>query len=139
MSGQLTSRISVVGAYAYTNSRFAGGSEFSGKAIPNVAAHTLSLFGHYDWDDQWRSGLGLYAQGRRYADESNTTIMPGYGRIDATQRYRMTLADDRSFELQLSLRNLFNKAYYAASHLHVNRYILPGESRSLMLTGTYRF
>lgn len=139
LTGQLTKQLSVVSAYAYTNSHFAGGSEFAGKSIPNVAAHTLSVFAHYDWDSQWRSGLGVYAQGRRYADESNTTIMPGYGRIDATQSYRFKIAADRSFELQLSLRNLFNKEYYAASHLHVTRYILPGESRSLMLTGTYRF
>lgn len=139
LAGQLSRQWSVVSAYAYTNSHFAGASEFAGKTIPNVAAHTLSLFAHYDWDDQWRSGVGLYAQGRRYADEANTTIMPGYGRIDATQTYRIKLATDRSFELQLSLRNLLNKEYYAASHLHVTRYILPGESRSLMLTGTYRF
>lgn len=139
LAGQLSRQWSVVSAYAYTNSHFAGASEFAGKTIPNVAAHTMSLFAHYDWDEQWRSGVGLYAQGRRYADEANTTIMPGYGRIDATQTYRIKLATDRSFELQLSLRNLLNKEYYAASHLHVTRYILPGESRSLMLTGTYRF
>lgn len=139
LSGQLTKQLSVVGAYAYTSSHFSGGSEFAGKTIPNVAAHTLSVFAHYDWDSQWRSGLGIYAQGRRYADESNTTIMPGYGRLDATQSYRMKIAADRLFELQLSLRNLFGKQYYAASHLHVSRYILPGESRQLMLTGSYRF
>lgn len=139
LSGNLTSRLSVLAAYAYTHSRFAGASEFSGKLMPNVAAHTLSVFGHYDWDMQWRSGLGVYAQGRRYADENNTTILPGYARIDATQRYYVRLSAERTFELQLALRNVLNKDYYAASHLHVTRYILPGEKRSLMLTATYRF
>ena len=139
LSGNLTARLSLIAAYAWTNSRFAGGSEFSGKMMPNVATHTLSVFGHYDWNAQWRSGLGLYAQGRRYADESNTAIMPGYARVDATQSYRIKLGTERTFELQLGLHNLLNKTYYVASHLHVTRYILPGEKRSLMLTGTYRF
>lgn len=139
LSGQVTEKVSVVAAYAYTNARFGAGSEFNGKKIPNVADHTLSVFGHYDWDDQWRSGVGLYAQGRRFADETNTTIMPGYGRIDLTQRYLLKLAEDRTVELQLAVRNLMNKEYYVASHLHVSRYILPGETRGVYLNATYRF
>ncbi|MFZ4874387.1 TonB-dependent receptor [Janthinobacterium sp. Mn2066] len=139
LDGRLTRKLSLVGAYAYTNARFLNGSEFQGKFMPNVAAHTLSLFAHYDWDGVWRSGLGAYAQGRRYADEANTTILPGYARLDATQSYLRTLGNGQSFELQLSLRNLLDKHYYAASHLHVTRNILPGETRTVMLSGTYHF
>lgn len=139
LNGYLTRQLSLLASYANTSVRYGQGSEFRGNVMPNVATHSASLFAHYDWSQQYRSGLGIYAQGRRFADNANTTVMPGYGRLDATQRYLRKLAGGASFELQLSLRNLLDKQYYAASHLHVARYILPGESRSLSLTAVYRF
>lgn len=136
--GRVGPALSFVAAYAYTDARYRQGSEFNGNAIPNVARHTASLFAHYDWNDAWRGGLGIYAQGRRYANEGNTTILPGYARLDATQSWRGAAADGR-LEVQLSVRNLLNRSYQEASHLHVDRYIVPGQSRALTASLTYRY
>jgi iron complex outermembrane receptor protein len=42
-------------------------------------------------------------------------------------------------ELQLAVRNLLDKDYYVSSHLHVSRWITPGQGRSFVLSATYRF
>lgn len=62
LNGYLTRSLSLAGSYAYTNVRYGDGSEYRGNTLPNVAAHTASLFAHHDWNAQHRSGLGIFAQ-----------------------------------------------------------------------------
>ncbi|TWB23402.1 iron complex outermembrane receptor protein [Nitrospirillum amazonense] len=139
VSGALTDALSVEAAYAYTYSRFLVNSDFAGKATPDVAKHSASLWGHYQWDAHWRTGLGLQAQSDRWANEANTTILPGYVRLDANQSYEMALGNGDQVRLQLNVRNLLDRRYYVAAHLHVDRYILPGEGRNVSVAATYRF
>ena len=138
-TGRVTDRLSLNFAYAYTDSKFLELSAAPGKRIPNAARHSLSLFGQYRWDRAWRTGLGVYVQsGGRFADEFNTTPLPGYARWDAVQSYAFTAAG-HAVELQLNVKNLLDQRYWAASHLHVNRYILPGEGRTFSASLLYRF
>jgi iron complex outermembrane receptor protein len=107
--------------------------------VPNVARQSLTLWGQYRWDDAWKTGAGLYVQGERFADEANTTTLPGYGRVDLTQTWTRRLAQGGAVEVQLALRNAFDQRYFVSSHLHVSRWIMPGEGRNVNLTATYRF
>ena len=88
---------------------------------------------------QWLTGLGLYAQSDRYADRANTVVLPGYTRVDLTQTWRKPLGAGQSVEVQLALRNVFDAAYYVSSHLHVTRWITPGQRRNVALSATYSF
>ena len=139
MTGRLTRSLDVSAAYAFTDANFRQNSTLAGNAIPNVARHTLNLWGQYAWNDQWKTGAGVYLQGRRFADTANTTVMPGYARVDLTQTWRKPLGRGESLELQLAVRNLFDRGYFVSSHLHVARWITPGQGRNAYLTGTYRF
>ena len=85
------------------------------------------------------SGANVYLQSRRFADEANTTVLPGYARLDLVQSWQTPLGGDRSIELQLALRNVFDREYYVSSHLHVSRWIAPGQGRNVLVTGTFRF
>ncbi|MEC4589649.1 TonB-dependent siderophore receptor [Nitrospirillum amazonense] len=138
-SGALTEALSVEAAYAYTYSRFLENADFAGKSTPDVARHSASFWAHYQWDPHWRTGLGLQAQSDRWADEANTTVLPGYVRFDATQAYETALGNGDQLRLQLNVRNLLDRRYYVAAHLHVSRYILPGEGRNVSIAATYRF
>ena len=143
LSGDVNERLSVRAAYAYTHARVLDNSVFAGKTVPNVAAQTLSLWGHYRWamasDVQWRTGVGVYAQGARYADRANTVVLPGYVRLDLTHSWRKPLGAGESLELQLAVHNLLDKAYYVSSHLHVSTWIMPGEGRRVSVMGRYHF
>lgn len=138
-NGAVTDRISVSVAYAYIDARFRDNATLAGRTVPNVARHSLNLWGHYAWNDQWTSGAGVYAQSRRFADTANTTAMPGYARVDLTQTWRRRLGEGQGLELQVAVRNLFDRRYFVSSHLHVSRYVTPGQGRNAFVTGTYRF
>ena len=139
VTGQVTDRVDVSAAYSYTDAHYQRNALHSGNRIPNVARHAVNLWGQYAWDNQWKSGAGLYLQSARYADEDNTTVLPGYGRLDLTQSWRTALGNGQSFELLVALRNAFDKDYFVSSHLHVNQWIMPGQGRNLYVSGIYRF
>jgi len=139
LTGVVTNRVSVSGAYAFTDAKYEHNPVYGGMTVPNVARHTLSLWGHYAWTAQWRSGGGVYVQSRRFADEANTTVLPGYARFDLVQSWVSKLTGRDSVEVQFALRNLLDKQYYVSSHLHVSRWITPGQGRNVQVSGVYRF
>ncbi len=139
LTGAVTERLSVAASYAFTEAKFGDNPSYGGMTVPNVARHTLSLWGQYAWTPQWKTGAGVYVQSRRFADEANATVLPGYARFDLVQSWAKKLEGGQSLEVQLALRNLFDKRYYVSSHLHVSRWITPGQGRNVQLSATYRF
>ena len=139
LTGFVTRYLTLAATYAYTDAVYLQNSAYGGKRVPNVARHALTLWGQYRWNDAWKTGAGLYLQGQRYADEANTTTLPGYGRVDLTQTWTQKLPQGGTVELQLALRNAFDQRYFVSSHLHVSRWITPAEGRNLNLAATYRF
>lgn len=139
LTGALTGRANVSLTYAYTEADYAGNAVYGGKRVPNVARQAVTLWGQYRWDDAWKTGAGLYLQGARAADEANTTTLPGYGRLDLTHTWSQRLDAGRALEVQLALRNALDQRYYVSSHLHVSRWITPGQGRNASVTATVRF
>ena len=139
LTGAINERISVAATYAYTDARYQENAVYGSNQVPNVARHAASLWGNYAWREGWRSSAGIYAQGRRSADEANTVVLPGYALLDLVQAWAMKLGGSQSIELQLTLRNALDKNYYVSSHLHVARWITPAQGRNGQLSATYRF
>ncbi len=144
MTGRLTDRIDGVASYAYTDAKYLDNPIYGGRRVPNVARHGANVWGQYRWGPdrggrQWKTGAGAYVQGPRFADEANTTVLPGYARVDLVQSFSARLGAGQSVELQLAVRNLFDKQYFSSSHLHVNRWITPGQGRNFALSALYRF
>jgi iron complex outermembrane receptor protein len=139
LSGKLGNRLDVSLAYAYTDARYLSNAVYGGKRVPNVARQTLSLWGQYPWNQQWKTGAGLYVQGARFADEANSTTLPGYARLDLTQTWMSKVADLGAVEVQLALRNALDQRYFVSSHLHVSRWITPAQGRNASLTANVRF
>ncbi|MDZ7890289.1 MAG: TonB-dependent siderophore receptor [Rhodoferax sp.] len=143
LSGELARRFSVKVAYAYTDSQMSEHPLHKGKLTPNVAAHSLTLWGQYMWqldsDIQSLTGAGVYAQTKRYADRANTTELPGYARLDITQTWRKRTGKGKSAELQLAIRNVTDASYFVSSHLHVARWVTPAEGRNASVSVNYTF
>lgn len=137
--GQVTTRFSVMGTYALTDSSHLKNARFAGNATANVARHTTSLWALYSWKEHWRSGVGISARSRRWADQSNTIVLPGYGVVDGTLSYLWRPSSASPVEVQLAMRNILDETYYVVSHLHVDRWIMPGERRRMLITASYRF
>jgi iron complex outermembrane receptor protein len=133
VSGQLTSRLSLIGSYAYTNTLVTDDPTYEGKQLANVAHHTASLWARYALDDRWTTGAGIFAQGQRQGDIGNTFELPGYARVDAMVAYRFAFGRSKA-AIQFNLDNVFDKKYYASSHQFVSDWIKLGTPRTAKLT-----
>ncbi|HEF4760523.1 TPA: TonB-dependent siderophore receptor [Pseudomonas putida] len=105
---------------------------FEGKRISNVAKHNGSLFVTWKPEMGWYGETGLTLVGDRYADNLNTTVLPGYGRWDALAGFR-----HKDWDLRAALNNITDKTYYSSATSAAQ--IQPGEPRSVVVTGTYSF
>ncbi|VVN76777.1 Catecholate siderophore receptor Fiu [Pseudomonas fluorescens] len=105
---------------------------FEGKRISNVAKRNGSLFLTWKPEMGWYAETGLTLVGERYADNLNTTVLPGYGSWDALAGFRQ-----KDWDLRAALNNISDKTYYSSSTSAAQ--IQPGEPRSLVVTGTYSF
>jgi len=103
-----------------------------GKRVNNVAKHNGSLFLTWKPEMGWYGETGLTLVGQRYADNANTTVLPGYGRWDALVGYRF-----KDWDLRAALNNITDREYYASATSQYQ--IQPGALRSVVMTGTYSF
>ncbi|WLH35961.1 TonB-dependent siderophore receptor [Pseudomonas sp. FP2196] len=103
-----------------------------GKRINNVAKRNGSLFLTWKPEMGWYGETGLTLVGQRYADNANTTVLPGYGRWDALVGYRF-----KDWDLRTALNNITDREYYDSATSQYQ--IQPGAPRSVVMTGTYSF
>ena len=138
LAGSLDARTDLSLAYAYTDARYGENAVYAFRRVPNVARHVLNAWAQTRWSDAWACGAAVVVQSRRFADEANTTVLPGYARFDLTQAWKAPRLGPGSLEVLLALRNVFDRTYAVSSHLHVSRWVMPGEGRNLSLAVSYR-
>lgn len=137
VAGQVTNNLSVIASYAYTDAQVKDDPDYSGKWPVNIAKHTFSLSGAYDFGEVWgentlKVGAGIRGASKRAGVNDNAYFLPGYAVVDAFAAY--TFATERPVTLQLNLRNLFDKTYYTSSQ-GANQYgNLIGEPFNATLT-----
>lgn len=131
--GDLTARLSVVGAYAYTDARVDDATSSDGYRLANSPHNAASISARYAVVTNGLIGGGVYHQGARYGDIANTFVLPAYVRTDLFTAYRFALG--RSIATaQLNLKNVFDTRYYTGSHQFVQDWIQFGQPRTLSAT-----
>ena len=105
---------------------------FEDKRVNNVAKRNGSLFITWKPELGWYAETGLTLVGDRFADSSNTVALPGYGRWDALAGYR-----HKDWDVRAALNNIADREYYSSATSAFQ--IQPGDPRSLVVTGNYRF
>lgn len=108
-------------------------ADLQGKRPMNVSRENGQLFAGYQSGKQgWYGETGVTAVGDRFADNANTTVLPGYARYDARAGYRW-----QHWDAQLSVENLTDHDYFVSATSAAQ--IMPGSPRQLNLTAAYRF
>ncbi|MND77893.1 Ferrichrome-iron receptor precursor [compost metagenome] len=108
-------------------------ADLQGKRPSNVSRQNGQLFAGYQNGQQgWYGETGVTAVGDRFADNANTTVLPGYARYDARAGYRW-----QHWDAQLSVENLTDHDYFVSATSAAQ--IMPGSPRQLNLTAAYRF
>ncbi len=121
--GQLTDRLSLVGSYAYTDTKVTEDNNgLQGKELDNVPRHSGKVFLTYDLGSGglgWRVGGGAYAAGQAQGDTANSFLIPGYVRLDAFAAYSGKMGVNR-WTAQLNLRNILDKDYFDSTDSFYN-------------------
>ncbi len=131
---QLTDEIYLRGGVAIQDAeQVKADADLQGKRPMNVSRQNGQLFAGYQSGKQgWFGETGVTAVGDRFADNANTTTLPGYARFDARAGYRWP-----QWEAQLSVENLTDHDYFVSATSAAQ--IMPGTPRQLHLTAAYRF
>ncbi len=131
---QLTDEIYLRGGIAIQDAeQVKADADLQGKRPMNVSRQNGQLFAGYESGQQgWFGETGVTAVGDRFADNANTTTLPGYARFDARAGYRW-----QQWEAQLSAENLTDHDYFVSATSASQ--ILPGTPRQLNLSAAYRF
>lgn len=115
--GQITQAFSLVGSYAYNDSKVSKSTDPDeiGTHNDRVPLHQASIWGKYQFANGWNTGLGLRYIGKSWA-RSNAFTVPDVGLVDAAIGYDFGAADSRyaGLSMQLNVSNLTDK-FYAAS------------------------
>jgi catecholate siderophore receptor len=133
-AGRITANWEVFAGAAYLRANIdkATGQQATtlGKTPINTPAYTVSLWNVYKFTPQWRTGLGLEAVGRRYANATNTNEVPAYTRVDGMISYEFGQA-----AIKLNLLNALNKKIYEGVY---QGHVIPGATRTMQVSFEYK-
>lgn len=136
--GQILRGWNVFLGYAYLDSRVLDSLDIQnavpveGKRLANVPEHSASLWTTYEITNQWQVGGGAVFVDKRYANTDNLNVVPSYVRGDVTVAYRPI----KPLELRFNVINISDEKYFDAIH---PSHVIPGNARTFLLTGTWRF
>jgi catecholate siderophore receptor len=146
VSGKVNNKWSVFGGYAFQDGQidkeFSTGTgssrqtTLSGTELGQTPRQTFSLWNRYQFNEVWGAAIGVISRSEMYAltpTITNSTILPGYTRIDAAIYGQFT----KNLRLQVNLENLTNKEYALSAHNNNN--ILPGSPLAGRATLIYNF
>ncbi|VVE89095.1 TonB-dependent siderophore receptor [Pandoraea bronchicola] len=143
VSGRIGQRWNVIASYAFIDAKTTDDPLYTGNTLANVARHTASLAGVYDWGPVLGDGSGnlrLGALGRyigsRPGDSANSFTLPAYFVADVFATYD-TKIGRYPVHYQLNVKNVFNKTYYPSSASQY--FVAVGDARSATLSATFAF
>lgn len=131
VAGTLSSRLSLIGSYAYTNARFTKDNNgLEGLLIANVPRNSGSLWLRSELMRQKLAvGTGAFMRGQRQGDNENTFQLPAYASVDAFASYSFRFERGRLVP-QLNLTNVLDKRYFLNTNVY-DAYprlgIMPGQ------------
>lgn len=132
-AGKLTSAWQVFAGYTQLNGEIVAAKEAGtqGRVPQNMPKHAASLWTTYTFATNWEVGGGAIYSSARFVNNTNTAVVDGYTRYDATMAYKQ-----RSYDVRLTLQNLSDEKYYeVASATRAT----PAKGRAAIVTLTSRF
>jgi catecholate siderophore receptor len=136
--GQVTERFSITAAYTLQDSEVinADGDDagLQGFELPRTPENSYSLWGRYDFNEQWTAALGAQYIGERYnsSDPGGRELADDYVIYDAMVAYQV----NERFGLRFNGSNLADERY--ADQVGGGHFA-PGEGRSFSLGANLSF
>jgi catecholate siderophore receptor len=135
IAGRVTPELSVWGGYTLLDARITNGTAVNttDKIPLNTPRDSFTLWATYLYDKKWEIGGGPTYQGLRYANNTNTVMVPDFIRFDATAAYKQ-----EKYDIRLNVFNLTNVYYFEQVMASDGGRGVPGSGLTAMLTLNYR-
>jgi len=138
LTGRPLPRWNLFTGYTYLDSKILASQDLQnnvpieGKQLQNTPRHSANLWTTYDIGEQWQVGTGVFFIGERFANNSNTNLVPKTVRWDATVAYQL----NQNIQLRLNVLNLTDALYYDGV---AGGRVIPGAGRTFILSGNFRY
>lgn len=136
VAGRITDKWEVFANYALMRAKIdkaAGTAANTQGMIPrNTPRHTAALWTTYKLPYGFKIGAGLEYVGKRYANDTNTTVVAGYTRVDGLVEYNV----NKWLDVKLNVKNVLNKKYYEGIY---TGHVVPGTPRTFEVNLTAKF
>ena len=138
LTGRPLPRWNLFTGYTYLDSKILASQDLQnnvpieGKQLQNTPRHSANLWTTYDIGEQWQVGTGVFFIGERFANNSNTNLVPKTVRWDATVAYQL----NQNIQLRLNALNLTDALYYDGV---AGGRVIPGAGRTFILSGNFRY
>lgn len=139
-AGRITPEWQLFGGYAYLNGVILQGLNYqngqgntTGKVPLNTPRDTANLWTTYTFKETYEIGGGFFYVGQRYANNTNTVVVPAYTRVDLTAAYKQP-----AYDVRLNVYNLFNTVYYDGVIASDGGRAVVGSGLTGMITLNYR-
>ena len=136
VDGRVTRAWSVVGGYAWQNgliTRSISATAAAGASLPQLPAHSMSLWNKYEVTSRLAGALGVIHQGQVFTSTDNRVALPGWTRVDTAVYYAL----NSKLRAQVNIENLLDTRYFPNAHNNTN--ITPGSPRAVRFALTTTF
>lgn len=126
ISGEVTSRLSLLASYGYLK------TDDQGKELISAPAHTASLWGNYRVNNNWTLGGGFQYVGERFANSDNSVELDSYTLLNMSVAYELD-----NWKAQLNVHNLTDEEYIESAWGGTSRSVHPGDPRVATFSVSY--
>jgi len=137
-TGRVTNEWSVLAGYAYLDGKIDSSANplEVGQPLSSAPRNSANLWTTYAFPFNLDIGFGATYVGARVVNTTATRTVDGYLTLDAMATYRV----NTNFSLQLNVYNLADKSYVLDMYnTGSSGHVIPGSTRSAVLSGTFIF
>jgi len=131
VTGRITDEWQVWAGYTYLDARIVGGiaAGTTGMVPNNTPRDAAVLWSTYTFAKTYEIGGGVNYMGQRYANDTDSTVVPEFYRFDATAAYKQP-----TYDVRLNVFNLLNTTNYEQVIPSDGGRAVPGAGLTAMLS-----
>lgn len=131
VTGRITDEWQVWGGYTYLDARIVNGigTGTQGMVPQNTPRDAATIWSTYTFDKKYELGGGVTYMGQRYANNTNTTVVPEFYRVDMTAAFKQP-----TYDVRLNIFNLLNTYNYDQVIASDGGRAVPGSGFTAMLS-----
>jgi catecholate siderophore receptor len=131
ITGRITDEWQIWGGYTYLDARIISGvgAGTTGMVPLNTPRDAATLWTTYTFAKTYEIGGGVTYLGQRYANNTDSTVVPEFWRFDATAAFKQD-----TYDVRLNIFNLFNQYGYDQAMASDGGRTVPASGLTAMLT-----